>query len=1330
MFVDNAVVGYALDDSNFAAGAKRVVSAFKEILERGKESQKQVERLRDELGRFQKGPAASAASFGSFFKGADGIVGKLTGLVKSLYVQLAALAALAGGAGLFAAFLKQGVEFNATIQTSKLGIASLIATLGELKNASGQKLLGADALKAAIPLANDQIKKLRIAGLETAAATRQLIEGFQTSLGPGLSAGLNLDQIRQITIDLTQAASALGVPLREIGQETRAILSGDIDQNARVAKALGLTNPMVKSWREQNKLADELNKRLAVFRASGAEVAKTFDGVTSNFQEAVEVLGGGASEKLTTGFTQRLDKLTKSLFDPKALDIDAKLKPLLAFIDDIATLISGRLFDAADGFIRQLKEIGEQKKLLTEIVGEFDQLIDSVVGFGGSLDILPSKERLLQEIKITLQDTTSAVTELRDWFELLGAAGAAAMDGIGIAVLNLINEPLKLLGQEVPGIQKALDSLRQNNAFQVNRLDQGFINSRNLEDLRAYKARVFDAGNAVEVDPRTGKPATLSGHTPARPSASKSALHAAQQLAEARLSLLRSERDNELKLLEDQYKRQQDLLDESHKEGLTSEYEYIQQRAAIKTASVEAEIASQKVLAEETRKQIALIRKETPERLKLEEKLNDLLTEQTIKQRDLLEIERLRAHEREKLLKPIINLDYFKELASKPPELKLGEVPDPLAGLRQRGAAAELLQAQLRRDEEQVQARTTQGVVSETQGRRELLGVQTKYRDKLIEAYQAQKELVRATQLDPLTGFAQKPLKMTDFLCRLKKSGDKSFGFARASTQSLDFLCKRDFLCKAPLTKEIGLANLDVEIEQLKTLGKELNNTGRFAKGLGSEFTTGDFFEGLGGGLRDTIRQGFDDGFAGASLSFGKLLKRLAADLLTSELIKVLRNLFNPKATSTGTTSPTGTTGGGLLNSASNFLTGSGGGYGGFLTPSYSGAPIPGAGSGGSAVSNGGFNIRGILQRIPALGRLFGRSGFGSYAGTATSALGDLPKIPGVAIPQLGGGVAAAGSAVGGLGAAGALLGGGLLGQKAGGSSQIGQLLGGLGGTLGAGVLAGALGGTAAGAGIFGGAFGSALPALFSNPITAIVAGGLVGGALLFNYFGGKDFRKFKKTVKDEYDVSVDGKSGKAVFEQIKQLGESLYGKGQFKNNMLTTIRNEQAKELLAAYAESTGQTNSRLVKQLRETQQLQDQFNSANRFTRRLFGGPVSAGDQVFDGLRGINVGSGAEIFVPQTNGNIFPFDDFFERLTTSLAQRIPATTSTRASGAPTMGERIVAAAIERNTAALESLETRPAGHVVMTGLRESGRESAQTIAENLRNNPDAKRALFRDQL
>ena len=89
-------------------------------------------------------------------------------------------------------------EFNSVIEQSRLGIASLLSASGTISDPFGNVLTGADALETSLVIAEEQTKKLRVEALKTAATYEELLEAFQVSVAPGLTAGLDIDEIRKV----------------------------------------------------------------------------------------------------------------------------------------------------------------------------------------------------------------------------------------------------------------------------------------------------------------------------------------------------------------------------------------------------------------------------------------------------------------------------------------------------------------------------------------------------------------------------------------------------------------------------------------------------------------------------------------------------------------------------------------------------------------------------------------------------------------------------------------------------------------------------------------------------------------------------------------------------------------------------------------------------------------------------------------------------------------------------------------------------------------------------------------------------------------------------
>jgi len=219
--------------------------------------------------------------------------------------------------GKFRELTSLGIKYNAQMETSKLGIASIITSQAKILDATGRELSGREALNATLKISQELMNELQLAGLQTSATTSQLVEGFQNAVGPALAMGLSLRETEQITLAVVQAAGALGIPMNQINEEVRSIVSGTITFNSRVAKVLGLTNQMVKDWAASGTLAEELNKRLAAFKTAGVENAKTWRGLTSNLAQAIEVLSGGITADVFADLKKAMQSVLDSIIKVK-----------------------------------------------------------------------------------------------------------------------------------------------------------------------------------------------------------------------------------------------------------------------------------------------------------------------------------------------------------------------------------------------------------------------------------------------------------------------------------------------------------------------------------------------------------------------------------------------------------------------------------------------------------------------------------------------------------------------------------------------------------------------------------------------------------------------------------------------------------------------------------------------------------------------------------------------------------------------------------------------------------------------------------------------------
>lgn len=435
----------------------------------------------------------------------DDINGKLgTGvnLVKAFFGAWAVREALSGARSL----VMTGVEFNALMETSKLGIASLVGAFGEITDAQGRVLEGTEKWNAANALAVGIQGDLRVAALKTSAEYADLLRALQEGLGPAIRAGFDEKQVVKFTQAVTQAAAAIGLPMNQLGQEIRGIFEGDT--NARVSRISaqiysGKSKEEIDAIRNDFQL---LMKEFSVFSRAGEEAANTFTGALSNLKDAVtQALGEG-----TTGATKDLTKLIKDLtaeivvFDEKG---DAAFNPeFVKNVTDLATAfvsVAGALSaiaKATPNAVEGLKQAGR-----AFFGGDYNEVPTNGFDKNGNRTFVPKRSG-----PRSMADDSPE--EARNWQHVWSSTGQAAA-GAGLGFVASGGNPLGLVAGGAAGVMKAridrqleidaLTAVRQAADDRFAQVQTGIKQIREIEDkwikdLRQPLPFGFDKQNPLD----------------------------------------------------------------------------------------------------------------------------------------------------------------------------------------------------------------------------------------------------------------------------------------------------------------------------------------------------------------------------------------------------------------------------------------------------------------------------------------------------------------------------------------------------------------------------------------------------------------------------------------------------------------------------------------------------------------------------------------------------------------------------------------------------------------------------------------------------------------
>jgi hypothetical protein len=326
-------------------------------------------------------------------------------------------------------------RFNAELEIAEIGIAQIVASVGEIRNAQGELVTGAEAFGVALQASDNIIKQLKKDAVGSIATFEALVKAYQVAIGPGLTAGLDLDQIRVLSRRLAEGAIALGVPLNQLSEEIRSLLQGVATaRNTRIAALFGgaeEANEAIRNAKEQGKLYEVLIEKLEGVKQGADAATQSFSVLESNLQDAIQLLLAQGGIEYFNQLKESLFGLTGAIasvdaqggigFTPEALGIVQEVAGTLAEIVSSFREITdtGQTFV----FLRNLlASIGDVLKILAPLASAVFQglitganlalaplrvLLDVVRLIAGALGLQKANKALAQLVKFAIAGTVA-----------------------------------------------------------------------------------------------------------------------------------------------------------------------------------------------------------------------------------------------------------------------------------------------------------------------------------------------------------------------------------------------------------------------------------------------------------------------------------------------------------------------------------------------------------------------------------------------------------------------------------------------------------------------------------------------------------------------------------------------------------------------------------------------------------------------------------------------------------------------------------------------------------------------------------------------------------
>ena len=343
--------------------------------------------------RFANTITNSGRQMGGFASNADKAAGSLSNMSKTMerlvysasryFVIYKALGAVGN---VWDTMVGGAYEYAKSLETNQIGIAGILKSMVTL---NGEQIKWNDAMA----LSGKAMKGLQSEALRTAATSKELIETFRALLGPGLSSGMSIDQIVQLSTVGTNAVRSLGLPSNQYVQELRSIITEGIrPASSTLATSLGITNKDIKEAKASSEgLFNFLMKRMQGFSDAVKYTSGTVEGRIARIQEGLQVAGAKGAQALYQSFSSVLEDIANYLIPiPKKLGDQWEINPaFIKGIQDVSETV-GKVVESIGGIGKTIAPlIGGMGGAGLTAIGQLADKLPYIAAFFGTRKLAP-----------------------------------------------------------------------------------------------------------------------------------------------------------------------------------------------------------------------------------------------------------------------------------------------------------------------------------------------------------------------------------------------------------------------------------------------------------------------------------------------------------------------------------------------------------------------------------------------------------------------------------------------------------------------------------------------------------------------------------------------------------------------------------------------------------------------------------------------------------------------------------------------------------------------------------------------------------------------------
>lgn len=290
--------------------------------------------------------------------------------------------------------IKAGLDFNASLETARIGLAATILTFRDLIDSHGKLITGTRAFAEATKIATETQELLRAAAFRTVGTFKDIEHGFEqiyAAASRGTATQREIVQLAETTANWAAAHHvASETAFRGVSMALMGI-SRAAGQTGAFLRAVGADPATLRGWIQQGTAVQELNARLKEYQHVGELLATTYGGLRSILEDATQQFGRMAAEPIFEELKTQLRAITHELVTVTSTKVT--LNPeIVAWFKSIGEAIAGAIRVLAP-FVPALVELaGASIKTAATFVSAFAPIVPLLVGmlnaFAGFMDAI------------------------------------------------------------------------------------------------------------------------------------------------------------------------------------------------------------------------------------------------------------------------------------------------------------------------------------------------------------------------------------------------------------------------------------------------------------------------------------------------------------------------------------------------------------------------------------------------------------------------------------------------------------------------------------------------------------------------------------------------------------------------------------------------------------------------------------------------------------------------------------------------------------------------------------------------------------------------------